>query len=107
MSGAKKFVDTLVANRKVVVFLKATCPYSAKARSAISSFALKKNAVEWIDLNGRSDAANIQDYLLKVTGARTVPRVFIGGKFFGGGDDTVSAKENGLLADTLRSVGAI
>jgi glutaredoxin len=30
----------------------------------------------------------LQDALAQVTGARTVPRVFIGTKFVGGGDDT-------------------
>lgn len=33
---------------------------------------------------------DIQDYLGQLTGKRSVPRVFIGKTFFGGGDDTVS-----------------
>lgn len=37
-----------------------------------------------------SDMSDVQDCLAAMTGARSVPRVFVGGKFFGGGDDTVS-----------------
>lgn len=43
--------------------------------------------VEQIEDNPFCDT--IQDYLKTKTGARSVPRVFINGKFFGGGDDTV------------------
>ena len=32
----------------------------------------------------------------QITGGRSVPRVFIGGKFIGGGDDTVSLSRTGL-----------
>jgi hypothetical protein len=35
-----------------------------------------------------SDGAAIQEYLGELTGGRSVPRVFVGGKFIGGGDDT-------------------
>lgn len=44
--------------------------------------------VEQIENNPYCDA--IQDYMKEKTGARSVPRVFVNGKFFGGGDDTVS-----------------
>lgn len=44
--------------------------------------------MEQIENNPHCNA--IQDYLKEKTGARSVPRVFINGTFFGGGDDTVS-----------------
>jgi len=43
--------------------------------------------------------AQIQNALLEMTGARSVPRVFIGGKCIGGGDDTVRLAEEGTLKD--------
>ena len=76
----------------------------------------------------------IQDYLNKLTGARSVfinffiihencsycccthsnafsrykvPRVFIGGNFVGGGDDTARLDENGKLKILLQECGAI
>lgn len=47
--------------------------------------------VEQIENNPHCEA--IQDYMKQKTGARSVPRVFINGRFFGGGDATVSAAE--------------
>jgi hypothetical protein len=49
----------------------------------------------------------LQDALAKVTGARTVPRVFIGNKFVGGGDDTARLAENGKLRKLLVEVGLL
>ncbi len=43
----------------------------------------------------------IQDVLLQLTGGRSVPRVFIKGKFIGGGDDTAALARNGGLAKLL------
>ncbi|VDL80732.1 unnamed protein product [Nippostrongylus brasiliensis] len=42
-----------------------------------------------------------------ISGARTVPRVFIGKYFFGGADETVAAAKNGRLAQRLKEVDAI
>ncbi len=41
-----------------------------------------------MQLDQRDDGSAIQQYLQSVTGQRTVPQVFINGKFIGGGDDT-------------------
>ena len=43
----------------------------------------------------------IQDYLGQMTGARSVPRVFVNGKFYGGGDDTAAGVRSGDLASKL------
>ena len=43
----------------------------------------------------------IQDYLKELTGARSVPRVFVNGKFYGGGDDTSAGAANGDLAKKI------
>ena len=54
----------------------------------------------WLNVPKRnfiSDADKIQDALLKITKGRSVPRVFIHGKFFGGGDDTAAACKNGTF----------
>jgi len=51
-----------------------------------------------IELGGHSEASQIQDYLSELTGGRTVPRVFVKGKFIGGGDDTVRLFKSGELA---------
>uniref|UniRef100_F1L2H3 Glutaredoxin-1 n=2 Tax=Ascaris TaxID=6251 RepID=F1L2H3_ASCSU len=106
-SNVENYVDTLIATKKVVVFSKSYCPYCAKARKALMSFPLKDGALEWIEINERADCSQIQNYLMSITGARSVPRVFIGGEFFGGGDETAAAKQSGILENKLRAVAAI
>lgn len=50
---------------------------------------------------------DIQDALGEITGARSVPRVFIGGKFIGGGDDTAAKASNGELKQLLVAAGVV
>ena len=53
------------------------------------------------------DGSAIQDYLLSLTGDRTVPRVFIGGNCIGGGSDTQKLHQDGKLVPLLKSAGAM
>lgn len=56
-------------------------------------------------ISGSPTCIEIQDALNEVTGGRSVPRVFIGGNFIGGGDDTAAKQANGQLAQLLQAVG--
>ncbi len=67
---------SLPSSPQVVIFSKTYCPYCAKAKQAIGSL-LDLNAVVIIELDKRPDGNAIQDYLLELTGGRSVPRVFI------------------------------
>jgi len=92
----------------IAVFSKSYCPYCVKAKDAIRS-ALGQPGVAattvW-ELDERpSDGAEIQAVLGKITGATTVPRVFVGGKFLGGGDDTARAARDGTLVKLAREAG--
>jgi glutaredoxin 3 len=49
----------------------------------------------------------VQEYLQEITGGRSVPRVFVGGKFIGGGDDTARLKRSGELQVILQQAGAL
>ena len=53
------------------------------------------------------DGNAIQDYLLSVTGGRSVPRVFIGQKFIGGGSEIKAFNESGKLTTMLKEAGAL
>lgn len=63
-------------------------PSSGAAKKALGKLELKKTEVFVMELDQRKDGDDIQDALLEITGGRSVPRVFIDGEFFGGGDDT-------------------
>jgi glutaredoxin 3 len=54
-----------------------------------------------------SRGAQVQDTLFRMTGRRTVPNIFIGGKNIGGGDETVELHRGGKLKPLLESASAI
>jgi len=105
--SVKQFVDSIISTKKVAVFSKSHCPFCHKARDVLNSFKLKPGALEWIEIDKREDCEQIQDYLKEITGARSVPRVFIGGKFLGGGDDTAAAYKSGALEKKLVDAEAL
>lgn len=105
MAGKAEFVNLQVSSNKVVVFSKSYCPYCKKAKAALSGAGLKEYTL--IELDERDDGDEIQDALLKITGARSVPRVFIGGKFVGGGDDIKKLGDQGKLKPMLQAAGAL
>lgn len=74
------------------------------AKSAIASSGAKAVVIE---LDDRRDGSQIQSYLGRKTGRRTVPNVFIGGKSVGGGQETDKLRRSGKLNDLLRAAGAI
>jgi len=98
--ASQDFVESEVKNHKVVVFSKRYCPYCTKAKNALKEVGADFHVVE---LELRSDGGVIQDILLKMTGGRTVPRVFIDGKFIGGGTETQQLAESGELKKLLEA----
>lgn len=94
-----QWVDSLVKGHKVTVFSKSYCPFCQAAINALKGMNIGDLHVEHIENNPYCDA--IQDYMNEKTGARSVPRVFVNGRFFGGGEATVAAVKSGALRKTL------
>ena len=98
------FTDRLSTNRRPALlpprqpaFSKTYCPFCTKAKNALRDvLGPRADALTVIELDKRADGAAIQS-ALAFTGATSVPRVFIGGKFIGGGDDTVALAKSGEL----------
>jgi glutaredoxin 3 len=65
-----EYVDNLIKSHKVAVFSKTYCPYCVKAKNVLSKY--KLNDIKVIELDDREDSDQIQEYLKKLTGARTV-----------------------------------
>jgi len=97
---AKVIVDNAIRTNPVMVFSKSYCPFCVKAKRALESV-LPREKITVMELESRSDCADIQDYLMSITGGRSVPRVFIAGKFIGGGDDTEALARSGKLKAML------
>ena len=80
--------------------------HSCRAKRALASV-LPKEKIAVLELDEVPDSNAIQDYLLSITGGRSVPRVFIDGEFIGGGDDTDALARSGKLEIMLREKGII
>lgn len=98
--AAEDFVKTTISSHPVVIFTKRFCPYCPKATS---SFKQLNVSYEEIMLSGRSDCQTIQDVLMKMTGARTVPRVFVHGNCIGGGTEVEALYKNGKLKEIVNN----
>jgi glutaredoxin 3 len=95
-------VKQLIAQHKAIIFSKTTCPYCDKAKRAFSAC----NVAPFIlELDQRADGGAWQDALERITGARSVPRVFVGGTFIGGGDDTAAKAASGELKKLCTKAG--
>jgi len=101
------FVDNTIKQKRVVVFSKTYCPYARKAKSLLQQYAIDPAKLEIIEIEKRPDCSEIQSYMKEITGASTVPRVFIGGECIGGGDDTARLHESGKLLKLLEENGAL
>lgn len=89
-------IQEMVALSPVIIFSKSWCPYCEKAKKAFQEIEVRAAVLE-LDQLGDDMENSVQDCLEAITGTRTVPRVFIGTKCIGGGDDTAALAASGEL----------
>ncbi|XP_008049469.1 glutaredoxin-1 isoform X1 [Carlito syrichta] len=104
---AQEFVNCKIQPGKVVVFIKPTCPYCRRTQEILSELPIKQGLLEFVDITTTNNMNEIQDYLQQLTGARTVPRVFIGKDCIGGCTDLVNMQQSGELLTRLKQIGAL
>ena len=75
------------------------CPFCDMAKNALRSVGAEFKVMEIEDM---PECQEIQDHMQKLTGARSVPRVFINEKFVGGGSEMKAYLEKGQLADMCK-----
>ncbi|KAL5262088.1 hypothetical protein ACHWQZ_G007698 [Mnemiopsis leidyi] len=92
---AKQLVDSGISDNKVFVISKSYCPFCVKAKDFLNKAGFTDMKV--IEIEDMAEMDAIQDYCKTLTGARSVPRVWINQKFIGGGDDVQKAFNNGSL----------
>lgn len=88
------------------------CPYCVKAKAALAQ-ALStledvsfETAVTVVELDKRPDGPAVQAAVAATSGVRTVPQVFVGGTFVGGGDDVAALQGQGKLAKMVATAAA-
>ncbi|CAM9184097.1 unnamed protein product [Phaeothamnion confervicola] len=100
----EEYINDTVTQNAVVVFSKSSCPYCHNAKRALARIGCKPLVVE---LNQVPDGSEIQSTLARMTGRRTVPNVFVGGKAIGGGDDTEALLRSGELKRLVEEAGGL
>mmetsp|Transcript_35673 Transcript_35673/g.40096 ORF Transcript_35673/g.40096 Transcript_35673/m.40096 type:complete len:141 (+) Transcript_35673:69-491(+) len=96
---SNEFAKTEIDSNDVVVFSKSYCPFCDQTKELLKKMNVKF-AVHELDQMG-DDGVEIQRELLKMTGQRSVPNVFVKQQHIGGNDDTQLAAKEGKLQKLL------
>lgn len=108
MPSADEKIQSLIHQYPVVVFSKTYCPYCQTAKTILSKYSLdKEKKYHLLELDHLSNGNEYQDELKKLTGDRSVPQIFIGGKCIGDEDDLNQLEKKGTLKDLLKQAKAI
>jgi len=97
----KDFINGEISSHKVVVFSKTYCPYCVATKNLFKKSEFSGIDVKYHELDKINDGPAIQATLLSMSGQRTVPSVWVGGKFVGGNSETQSAYQSGQLQNML------
>ena len=96
------------AGTGVVLFSKTSCGYCWRAKRALASIGIVPVVLELDERRRRGrggqeedDGRAIQIALLQRTGQRTVPSVWLNGKFIGGSDAVMAGIQSGLFHDAV------
>jgi glutaredoxin 3 len=81
----------------VKMYTTAVCPYCVRAKQI-----LKAKGVEQIEEIRVDTAPEQRDHMMKITGRRTVPQIFIGETHVGGCDDLMALDAKGGLVPLLQ-----
>ncbi|XP_071456311.1 glutaredoxin 2 isoform X1 [Marmota flaviventris] len=87
-------VKETISDNCVVIFSKTSCSYCTMAKNIFRDMNVNYKAVE---LDMLEYGSQFQDALYKMTGERTVPRIFVNGTFIGGATDTHRLHKEGKL----------
>ncbi|KAL6038837.1 hypothetical protein STEG23_017064 [Scotinomys teguina] len=87
-------IQETISNNCVVIFSKTSCSYCSMAKKIFHDMNVNYKVVE---LDMLEYGSQFQDALHKMTGERTVPRIFVNGTFIGGATDTHRLHRQGKL----------
>ena len=85
---------------KVVIYSKSYCPYCHSTKNLFQS-EFSEVPVKVFELDKMKDGSSIQSDLAQITGQRTVPNVWVRGKFVGGNDDIQALFRSEKLKEML------
>ena len=88
-----------LSSKQVVVFSKSYCPFCTKTKDLFTEMGVDFVVHEMDEMG--DDGPDLQAALMKMTGQKSVPNVFVKQQHIGGNDDTQSAAKAGKLKELL------
>jgi glutaredoxin len=89
----------------VIIFSKSYCPYSKKAKHILLEKYNIKPEPYVVELDQSPIGQQLQAFLHKSTGRRTVPNILLMGKSIGGGDDIEELDQTDTLVAKIKEIG--
>ncbi|KAG7164127.1 glutaredoxin-related protein 5, mitochondrial-like [Homarus americanus] len=102
--GSKEYFDKLLADHKVVVFMKGTPHMPRCGFSNAVVQILRMHGVEY-DAHNVLEDENVRQGIKEYSEWPTIPQVFVNGEFMGGCDILLQMHQNGELIEELQKVG--
>jgi len=99
----KDEIDQLIKQYPVFVISKRWCDFCKMTKAALRTYDIPSDKINIMEIENHKDMNEIQDYMLQLTGGRSVPRVFIGGEFIGGGSETAALHKAGELGTRIQT----
>jgi cysteine synthase A len=104
------FVDALLADtaQPVVMFALEWCEFCWSVRKLFAKLGVPYRSIDLDSTEYQQDdrGGQIRAAVSARTGVRTIPQVFVGGRFIGGCTDTLELAKDGKLQAMLREHGA-
>ena len=97
-----KYIAHLVANNRVVLFMKGNKSFPQCGFSAAVIEVLKRHGVPFETINVLQDQA-VREGIKQFSSWPTIPQLYIGGEFIGGCDIVREMDASGELADKLKA----
>jgi len=98
----QKFIAHLVANNKVMLFMKGNKSFPQCGFSAVVVEILKRHAVPFETFNVLSDPA-VREGVKQYASWPTIPQLYVGGEFVGGCDIVRELDASGELEGKLKA----
>ena len=85
---------------EVKVYTTRICPYCVRAKALLA-----RRGIAYEEIDVSNDTAT-RDWLVKATGRKTVPQIFIGGEPIGGSDELAALDRAGELVKRVQGATA-
>lgn len=83
--------------QNVTMYTTAVCPYCIRAKQVLKAKGVQQVEEIRIDLD-----ASAREHMVRLTGRRTVPQIFVGDTHVGGCDDLMALDARGALLPLLQ-----